>query len=86
MVLGVFGQDMAYFLSENFAEVHPIYYLTVITSLSILLYVSSLVLNFIFYKRQNMKWGKISPFISMLFIIGMFTTYWALFVVAMWWG
>ena len=36
-VFGIFGQNIAYFLNENLVEVAPLFYLVVVTILSIVL-------------------------------------------------
>ena len=34
-VLAIFGQDISYFMDKNIIKLNPIYYLTVITGISI---------------------------------------------------
>lgn len=47
-ILGIYGQGMAYFMNEKIAEIPPIYYLTVLTFISIFLYVITDLLTYIY--------------------------------------
>ncbi|MEN1966576.1 hypothetical protein WMZ97_00740 [Lentibacillus sp. N15] len=86
IILGIFGQDFAYLLHENFTKLDPIYNLTVLTLVSIFLFLNSLVLTYIQYKKQKIEKDKFGAYISVFFIVGLLTSCWSLFVLFMWWG
>ncbi|MFN7252905.1 MAG: hypothetical protein ACK4M9_19355 [Anaerobacillus sp.] len=85
-IFAIFGQGVAYFLNENLAEKHPIYYLTVLTITSIVLYFSSFVLIYLQYKKRRFDKSKIALYFSVFGGISFFISCWSLFVLAMWWG
>lgn len=52
-VLGVYGQSLAYFVDENIAiTIYPVYSLTILTAISILLY---LVTPLLIYSLAKVK-------------------------------
>lgn len=83
-LFGVYGQGMAYFLNESFIEIHSIYSLSVLTILSIILFLISFVLSYHQYKKRKIKKNRIVLNISVF--IGLPVSCWSLFVLAMWWG
>lgn len=85
-VFGVFGQGMAYFLNENFAKISPIYYLTILTIISVFLYLISIVMTYFQYKKKGIEEVKLVSYFSVISCIGLLTSCWSLFVLAMWWG
>ncbi|MCP3027053.1 hypothetical protein [Halobacillus sp. A5] len=85
-IFGILGQGMAYFLNDNFAKIPPIYYLSVLTIISVILYLSSFVLTYLQYKKRRIEKAKMGLFFSVFGGIGLLTSCWSLFVLAMWWG
>ncbi|MFP3919167.1 hypothetical protein U5N28_15290 [Lysinibacillus telephonicus] len=85
-IFGIFGQGMAYSLNENLAKIPPIYYLTVLTIISVLLYLISFVMTFLQYKKHGSEEVNLVLYFSIIGCIGLLTTCWSLFVLAMWWG
>lgn len=85
-IVGIFGQGMAYFLNESFVEIPPTYYLTALTILSVFLFLISFVLTFLQYKKQRIEKIKLVSYFSVFGGIGLLTSCWSLFVLAMWWG
>jgi len=85
-IFGVFGQGMAYFLNENFAKIPPIYYLTVLTIISVFLYLISFVMTYLQYKKQGIEEVKLVSYFSVIGCIGILTSCWSILVLAMWWG
>lgn len=85
-ILGIFGQDIAYFISGNIVEVPTIYCLTVLTMLSVFLYLLTTLLTYIFVKKQQIKKNYLRTYITVICIFGLYISYWSLFVLAMWWG
>ena len=85
-ILGVFGQGIAYFLNGIFAKIHPVYYLTVLTIISLFLYLSSFVLAYLQYKKLRIGKDKLGLYFSGISCVGLLTSWWSLFVLAMWWG
>ncbi len=85
-ILGIFGQGIAYFLNENIIEIHPIYYLTALTMISVFLYLVTPVLTYIVIKKQIIEKGRFGVYTLVISTIGLPTSFWSLFVLAMWWG
>ncbi len=85
-ILGIYGQGIAYFLNENIAKIHPIYYLTVITITSVFLYGVTVLLMYIYTKKQIIKKDKFSIYLYVIGFIGVPISLWSIFVLAMWWG
>ena len=86
-IIGIFGQNMAYFLNENFFEVAPIFYLAVVTFVSISLNIMYFILVTRLYRKQKLIDMNLMTF---LYVMGCFvallTICWSLFVLIWWWG
>ncbi|MFS0765794.1 hypothetical protein [Peribacillus phoenicis] len=85
-VLGIYGQDLSYYMDRTIVEISPIYYLTGLTGLSIFLYLAALSLTFLFYKKQKIQKDKFGIYLAVICMIGTATSLWSTFVTAMWWG
>ncbi len=82
----VFGQGIAYFLSEHFIPIWPVYYLTGLTILGFLLYLLTAFLIYQLFKKQDSTFKYLEPIGVLLFITAFSASFWSLFVTAMWWG
>lgn len=82
----VFGQWIAYFLSEHFIPIWPAYYLTALTGVGFLLYLLTAFLIFRSFKKQQPTYQYLEPIVVLLFIAGFSASVWSLIVTAMWWG
>ncbi|GIN96052.1 hypothetical protein J6TS1_19220 [Siminovitchia terrae] len=85
-ILGIYGQDIAYFFNDNVAKIYPIYYLSAITLISIFLYLVALLVTYLSYKKKIVDKGKFVVYLSTILIIGLPTSFWSNFVLLMWWG
>lgn len=85
-ILGVFGQGLAYFMNENIVKTYPIYYLTALTMLSIFLYIVSFVLTYVYLKMRKIEKEIFDLYLIAICLLGLLTSLWSLFVLAMWWG
>ena len=85
-ILGIFGQGIAYFLNDHFLKSYPIYYLTALTITSLFLYVSSVLLIYIQYRRGKIVKNTLTISLSLMAICCPPIIFWSLFVLAMWWG
>ncbi|WP_141431130.1 hypothetical protein [Bacillus sp. 03113] len=85
-ILGIFGQGISYFMNENIAEIYPVYYLTALTMISVFLYLVTPVLIYISIKKQKIEKEKFGVYVLVTCAIGLPTSLWSLFVLAMWWG
>lgn len=84
-LLGIYGQDLAYFL-DGMKEIKlPVYYLTGITLVSILLFITTLFLIYTFVIHEKIKKTRLVPYIFLTLLIGIPTSLFSLFAVAMWW-
>ncbi|MDX8047212.1 hypothetical protein SH601_14585 [Gracilibacillus sp. S3-1-1] len=86
IILEVFAQDIAYFLNHHIVAIWPIHYLTVITIIAVVLYVGTLIVILIQHLKRRITNNKLIAYLYILGITGLFTTFWSLFVLAMWWG
>lgn len=85
-VLAIFGQDISYFMDKNIIKLNPIYYLTAITCISIFLYLITIVLTYIFNKKNKLKKSILDVYWLVILGLSLFVSLWSLFVLAMWWG
>lgn len=85
-VLCIFGQGMAYFLSEYFVPISPVYYLTGMTILGIFLYLVAGFLLFRLFKKQEFASNNRPFYLLILFTVGPIASIWSFFVTVMWWG
>ena len=81
---GLFGQSIAYFINENIVKTAPIYYLTGLTIASYIFYILPII--YVIFKRKLIKFDTLIYFLLFVFGIGVPTSTWSLFVLAMWWG
>ena len=84
--LGVYGQSLAYFVVEYLTTNSPIYYVTIATVISVLLYFVNPLFAYLMIKRNKIdrKWTNV--YIFSFGMIGIFVSMWSIFVCAMWWG
>ncbi|ANU23359.1 hypothetical protein [Planococcus donghaensis] len=85
-VFCVFGQGLAYFLSEHFVQISPVYYLTGLTILGIFLYVVTGFLVFRLFKKEEFVSKNREFYLLTLFTVAPSVSIWAFFVTVMWWG
>ena len=83
-IFGLFGQSIAYFMNEHIVKTAPIYYLTGLTIASYTFYLLPTI--FVIFKRKLIKFNTLIYFLLFVFSIGVPTSTWSLFVLAMWWG
>lgn len=76
-LLGIFGQPIAYFLSELFGYGWPLHYLTILTvnSYIMLLFVVGISVR-----------EKLGILLTSTLIAGGMISIWSFFILAMWWG
>ncbi|MDH6651179.1 hypothetical protein COE67_17045 [Priestia megaterium] len=85
-VSGIFGQDISYFIDKHIMKLSPIYYLTAITYISIFLYLLTILLTYIFNKKNKLKKSILDLYWLVILGFSLFISFWSLFVLAMWWG
>ncbi len=84
--LGIFGQDIAYFLHNLFSSSLPVYYLTFLTIFSIILYLFSLLFIITLIIKNKIDKEKAYLYLFMMVVSMLLTSTWSLFVLSMWWG
>lgn len=84
--LGLFGQDVAYFLDTHIGVFHPLSYLTAITILSILLYIINFIQLCLLLIKNKLKGKRFMTYLTVTLLLGIPTSLWSIFVLAMWWG
>jgi hypothetical protein len=85
IIFGVFAQGIAYFLHENIWEVTPVYYLNVISILSVILFIAALIyVNKIF--KPTTETVNRNLYYAITIMLAVPTTLWSFFVFAMWQG
>ena len=85
-ILCVFGQGIAYFLNGNVIDISPVYYLTALTVLGILLYAVAAILIFFLFKKKKYVSENREIYLMILCITAPSASVWAFFVTVMWWG
>ncbi|MFC4711757.1 hypothetical protein [Planococcus dechangensis] len=85
-VFCIFGQGMAYFLSEYFIPIYPVYYLTGLTILGIFLYLVAGSMVFRLFKKQEFASSNQAFYLFILFTVAPSASIWSFFVTVMWWG
>lgn len=85
-VFCTFGQGMAYFLSEYFIPIYPVYYLTGLTILGIFLYLVAGFMIFRLFKKQEFASNNRPFYLLILFTVAPSASIWSFFVTVMWWG
>lgn len=78
-IFGIYAQDISYYLNEQFPTIGLRTAITVVTFLSIGLYLIISILLFISKKRFNI-------FFIGCIVLGIFISMWSFFVWAMWMG
>lgn len=84
-LLGRYGQAISYFLDEHMKETKPVYYLTVITMISIVLFLVTYLFTYIVFKKRDVTAEVQRLYLFVIGVIGLITSIWSLFVLIMWW-
>ncbi|AKO93361.1 hypothetical protein BEH_15555 [Priestia filamentosa] len=84
--LGVYGQDISYFLDENIIEWNAMYYLTAVTYISIFLYFVKILWTYILQRKNVLKGNILNLYWLVTVIPSFLISLWSIFVLAMWWG
>jgi fluoride ion exporter CrcB/FEX len=79
-IFGIYGQSISYFLNEHFPKIKPVAFLTVFTIASMALYIVIPVLAYLKQFPQRLFYFIASG------MIGIPTSFWSFFVLAMWMG
>jgi hypothetical protein len=85
IIFGVFAQGIAYFLHENIWEVTPVYYLNVISILSVILFIAALIYVNKSFKLTTETVNR-NLYYAITIMLAVPTTLWSFFVFAMWQG
>lgn len=85
-VLAVYGQDMSYYITGKIEGISPVYCLTVLTAISIFLFLVIPILIYKFTKVPKIEKERFNLYLIINSIIGIPTSFFSLFVLAMWWG
>lgn len=83
---GFFGQNLAYWLNENLlGAIDPVYYLTVLTLISLALFLTVIIYMYRGYRKQHITKEKFYIFFPVTLTLTMLVSSWSVFVLAMWW-
>jgi len=83
-MLGVYGQDISYYINNSIDNFSPLFYLTIITLLSILLFLIPPMLITRFNKKQKNEVEIFNLYFGFNAVIGAMTSAFSLFVLVMW--
>lgn len=86
IVFGLFGQGIAYFLNDTMYQIHPIFYLTIVTFVGIVFFLLSCMLLYVQSKKGLIKEEVFHALLTLFLATGIAVTLWSLFVLIMWWG
>lgn len=81
-LLGLKAQYIAYYIGNHIEKISPLYCLTVLTVISIILFLITHLLIYKFIQKQK----KFDPYIIINSIVGIYVSSFSLFVMIMWWG
>ncbi|MDV6379359.1 hypothetical protein ORD22_14165 [Sporosarcina sp. GW1-11] len=84
--LGVYGQDIAYYMTEHAVDINPVYYLTTCTVLSMLLYVVGYDLTIRLLKNRQISRGKVASIFLAFSIVAVPISMFSFLATVMWWG
>ena len=85
-LLGVYGQSITYYIYENIAKISLEYCITVITMISISLFILPPILIFKSNRKDGITNKKFDIYYIINIMIGGTTSTFSLFVMIMWWG
>lgn len=85
-ILGVYGQDISYYINNSIENFSPIFYLTIITLISILLFLTPPMLISQFNKKQKNESEGFNLYFGFNAVICAMTSAFSLFVLLMWWS
>lgn len=77
---GIYGQHVSYFIGDHVAYTNPVYCLTLLTVISLLLYGLTPVFTFVYARKLFV------PYLLANGLLGVPVSFFSLFVLAMWWG
>lgn len=83
-LLGIFSQDIAYFLGESISFLPSIIVLTIITGLVIGLFIYIFVKANALLNQNHTKSNRGLLLLFIIIFIGFIVSFWLLFVLAMW--
>jgi hypothetical protein len=85
-ILGMYGQDISYYIDEKIDVVSPVYCLTILTVISIFLFLVIPILIYKFTKIPKFEKESFNLYLIINGVIGIPISFFSLFVLAMWWG
>ncbi len=87
-LLGIYGQSFAYYLDEQIFNTNHavIFYLTITTVISILIYLIIPLFSYWMIKERNLGKNYKLLYITGFGCIGFFISVWSILICAMWWG
>ena len=80
-ILGIYGQDMAYFIGDMIETAEPLYALTILTVSSLLLFGATPIFTFKIARKKVFV-----PYLLVNGVLGIPISLFSIFVLAMWWG
>ena len=87
IILGVYGQSIAYYISDNLVGISPVYFLTALTVISVILFLIAAILTSRHMKTQSQNESKVIKLIIIIgFVIGTLVSVFSTVATIMWWG
>ncbi|WP_426351045.1 hypothetical protein ACPWSR_07425 [Alloiococcus sp. CFN-8] len=84
-VLGIYGQGISSYISNNFISVSPVIILSISTLLSLALFIFTPILIRAAAKELSKK-KQLDPYVTVNNIVGIPVSIFSIFVLIMWWG
>lgn len=86
-IFGFWGRSMSNFLHEHiFSVIQPAYYLFVLISISVILFIISFVAAFLLFKNKHINESKLIAYHLIIALIAVPTSFWSILVFLMWIG
>lgn len=86
-IIGVYAQDISYYIvGDSLARNQLLYWLTILTVISIALFLATPIFIYMVIKKLEIKKHVFTPYLIANGLIGILTSNFSIFVLAMSWG
>ena len=86
IVLAIYGQSISYYINHNIKTISPLYCLTVLTAISILLFFTTPIFVCKYFKKHNIEKDTIISYLFINFSAAVAISIFPLIILIMWWG
>lgn len=84
--VGIYGQIISYYISKNIIEISPLHCLTILTAITIFLFLTSHTMIYRSIKKEKIKGNLITLSLIINSLMGIPVSFFSIFVLLMWWS